>query len=93
MRRELHPGTLEIDQKLALDEHPSIGLSEEGSLLLRDIRLNALGSLTGISLAELDLGPELGRGSSSVVFIATYRCAIPNWFNDAAAILLYCALS
>ncbi len=79
MRRAVHPGSLDLhfdadDRHLvAPEEHPSFGLSDEGSLLLRDLRLNALGGLTGIPLAELELGPELGRGSSSVVFLATYR--------------------
>ncbi len=81
MRRAAHPGSLDLHfdagdrdrHSVAPEEHPSFGLSDEGSLLLRDLRLNALGGLTGIPLAELELGPELGRGSSSVVFLATYR--------------------
>ncbi len=81
MRRTAHPGSLHMhcdgdDRDICAvepEEHPSFGLSDEGSLLLRDLRLNALGGLTGIPLAELQLGPELGRGSSSVVFLATYR--------------------
>lgn len=85
MRREAHPGVLDLSSSdprdgLAHDDHPSIGLSDEGSLLLRDLRLNALGGLTGIALGDLNLGPELGRGASSVVFLATYRCG--GWNRD-----------
>jgi hypothetical protein len=85
MRREAHPGVLDLSSTSDLrdgstsDNLPTIALSDEGSLVLRDLRLNALGGLTGIALGDLNLGPELGRGASSVVFLATYRCGLQSY--------------
>jgi hypothetical protein len=50
----------------------SLAFTAGGSLQCHDFRMNALGMVSGIKLEDITLGKELGRGASSVVYMAEH---------------------
>ena len=40
---------------------------------MRDFHLNKLGMCSGITLDDLTMDKELGRGASSIVYMATHK--------------------
>eukprot|EP00283_Hemiselmis_rufescens_P008631 CAMPEP_0173421682 /NCGR_PEP_ID=MMETSP1357-20121228/2705_1 /TAXON_ID=77926 /ORGANISM="Hemiselmis rufescens, Strain PCC563" /LENGTH=343 /DNA_ID=CAMNT_0014384623 /DNA_START=6 /DNA_END=1033 /DNA_ORIENTATION=- len=50
----------------------SLAFTAGGSLQCHDFRMNALGMVSGIKLEDIELGKELGRGASSVVYKAKH---------------------
>ncbi|KAJ1486901.1 kinase-like domain-containing protein [Baffinella frigidus] len=51
----------------------SLSVTAGGSLQVRDFHLNKLGMCSGITLDDLTMDKELGRGASSVVYMATHK--------------------
>lgn len=56
----------------------SLAFTAGGSLEVRDFHMNSMGMVSGIKLDEMELGKELGRGASSVVYQATHKATGQN---------------
>lgn len=62
----------------------SLSVTAGGSLQVRDFHINKLGMTSGITLDELQMDKELGRGASSVVYKAVHT---PTGQNVACKML------